>query len=1448
MRAWRRYSAGLTRAVLFVMAAALLLVVFLLAIAQTSWGHERVRGLIVSQANRFLTGTLDIASLDGSLVRGLELRGVTLSQGGEPVVAIESVRLAYSIRDLIEGGTRIRSLVLERPRIVAAKQPDGRWNLSALIRRDTQRKRSGGPNRAITIEQLEIHDGTVVFRSPLTFGAAHVPSHFSSLNITMSLAYEPVRWTLSFAQASFDGTEPDLPLQSLTGVLSTGAEGWAFDALRVATPRSEFTLNGRIDRRQRPTRLDLGVAAPRFAFQEWSGVLRGLRNIAVEAAFDTRLSGPLAAMKTDITLRSSGGDVRGDLVLDTTVPGWHASGNAVVQQLDLARWLNRPDRPSDISGRVDLELDLDLGGHFPRGRFTFDGPHAAYLDYEADRVSARGTITATVVQIAAAAARAYGADVRLTNSTLAIDAPYGFRFVGTARNVDLRQVPRSVPVPHVESTLAFDYDVTGQFTNPFIRGTAQFADSAFLGATIAQGATGAVDTRVVPFHYAGEGHLANVDLNYFGRQLEIAWLSDPRYAGTVRGRFRVDGTGGAVEAMALTGGGQLEEAAIFDGRLFDADVSVTIADGNLEGTYNGELDDVDPAVAMGDRLYAARLTGHANGRIAVPDLMIRPPELNDYDVTAALDVHDSLVRGLHVAQGTVTASLRDATLHIERLETSGPEADVRADGTLELDGIRSSAIDYQVTRSDLSTLEAQLGRAMSGEAVTSGRLTGPLDRMRFQGEATVTKLAASSIEALTTTGTYDVTIPPADPRETTGRVDGRVSFLRAFGREVNSADGVVTYDAGRVTASLAGTTSAGFTGSLDGTFSVDIDRRHVDVDALALTAEHTAWMLAPGSRPDLAWTDTGMTVAGFDLVDQATARQHLSASGTWDRNGGGRMEIAARGVSIDALSTVPGTPARYGGLLDATAVVSGGIDDPAVSGRFSVAQGRVRRLSYETMSGQVDYRAGRFQIDVRLDQAPGVWFTAVGSVPMSVFDRSRDPQPMDLAVRSSEVSLTLLEGVTDVVRNVSGQMTLDVRVLGTSRDPHFSGNVDLADAAFEVVSSGARYRRGRLALRLSTDRVRLEALHLEDSGGHSLELTGSLGTHELRVGDLQVQVTARGFQVLRNEYGQLNVDANMNLTGEFESPRLTGRLTIAGGSLNVDRILDRTLFQPYATQEAPLPAEIDPIVALNPWERMGLDIELHVPGTLRMVGENVQVTPGTPLGLGDINVRAFGDLYLYKDPAQPMYITGSLDSVTGTYEFQGRQFDLDPVSSINFRGDLNPELYLSVTRVISGVETRVAIAGPMREPELRLSSTPPLDPSDILSLIVFNTSTNELSALQQEQLAVRAGTLAAGFIAAPMVAALERSLGIDVLEIEPGADIRGGPRVTVGNEIAPGLVARFSRQFGLGEYDEATIEYYLSRILRIRATFSDAGSLSARSPFRRVVERAGIDLLLFFSF
>jgi translocation and assembly module TamB len=520
---------------------------------------------------------------------------------------------------------------------------------------------------------------------------------------------------------------------------------------------------------------------------------------------------------------------------------------------------------------------------------------------------------------------------------------------------------------------------------------------------------------------------------------------------------------------------------------------------------------------------------------------------------------------------------------------------------------------------------------------------------------------------------------------------------------------------------------------------------------------------------------------------------------------------------------------------------------PIVTGTITISNGRIERVTYEKLAGRIDYTRGVFDIDVRLDQRSGAWLTARGKVPLALINGDMPEGAIDIAILSSPIDLGLIEGVTDVITRSAGEIRLDVHVIGTSRDPHFEGGVDIADAAFVVVNTGVQYKNGRAAIRLTSDRVTVESFHLEDDDGNPLEIGGSLGTHEMRVGDVAIDLRADRFDVLRNEFGRLDINATLALRGQFESPRLAGDITINGGNLNVDQILDRTVFRPYATEPVSI-TSLDAVAALNPWSRLGLDISLHVPRTVRLTGTDVQVSPGTPIGIGDINLRVGGDLYLYKDPGDLLYVTGSLDQVSGTYAFQGRRFDIEEASSsINFMGDLDPQLWVTVMRNISAVQTQVTLTGSLRQPELRLASTPPLDESDILSLIVFNTTANGLTALQQQELAIRAGTLAAGFIAQPLLQAVQNRLGLEAFEIEPSGEFGSGPRLTIAGELAPGLVARFSRQFGQEPFDEATIEYYLSSLLRLRATFSDAQSITARSSFRRV-ERAGIDLLVFFSF
>lgn len=1444
MSRWRNLARLTLRIVAALVVAVLALAVVAAGVLRTDWAHERMRLLVLSQAHRWLTATLDIARIEGSLLSGIELRGVALTADGVKVVDIERVAVSYNLRQLYTDGTVIDSITLDRPRITAQQQPDGRWNLASLVKREAPSGPSSG-GRHVRINSLVVRDGAVSLRTPVTLGIAHVPTEMSALNTSLSFETKPGAWTVGVNSLSFVGAAPTLTVQRIEGAIDGGSDGWTLRSLRVVTDRSEVLTNGRVTRRDGASDLDFTASAARFDFQEWGGVITALSSMAVRSAFDVRLTGQMTAMQTNIALRSNAGDIAADVLFDTTRPGWHGKGTANVQRLDLAPWLGKPDRPSDISGRIDFDLDLITPRKFPRGSFAFSGTHAAYLDYESDDVVTTGVITDTDVRINGGTATAYGSNVRLRNSSIALDAPYPFTFKGQALGVDLRLVPANVPVPHVSSALNFDFDVNGQFAESFIRGSASFAESTFLDATLGNGSTGSIDTHVTPFRYIGEGDLRAVDLNHFGRELHLDWLADARYDGILSGRFSVDGAGADAASMTMRTSGRIERATMFGGTLTDADVAATIGDGTLEARFDGRMDDVDPALASGLALYRARLSGTGRGTLRVKDLLVRTATLNDYTLDATLSVQDSTVRGVPIQRGEVAAALSDGSLKLASLKVAGPALDADATGTIELDGVRGSNLTYHVARGDLSKLEAIIGAGFAGNIATRGAMTGPVDRPRLNGTGTGQRVVYGNVELSTGAVQYNVSLDTESFDRARGTLTLQLSNLSAGGQVATALSGTVDYSAGYVNAVVDVTRPRGQAVHMDAELTVQPSTRIVDIAGLSLSTETLAWQLAATSRPHIAWTDNIVSIDGFDLVDSSSRQQHFTAQGTWGDSGREQLHLTARTVSVDTLALAFGSRVSYAGQLNGTATVSGTREHPSVAADFAVTDGRVQRLSYEKFGGHVDYGERVAHVDVRLDQGPDVWLTAVGELPLGAAAEAAAESPLHVAVRSSRLDLALLDGLTNVVQDVQGRAELDVTVIGTTRNPQFSGRVDVENASFQVRASGARYRNGKVALRLSSDRVVVDTLRVDDEDGHSLDVSGSLGTRALRVGDLRVNVNARGFEVLRNDFGRVAVDAQLNLAGEFESPRLAGRITITGGSVAVDRVLDRTLFQLYSTtSSSSLP--IDAIAALNPWERMGMDIELHIPGSLRMTGDNVQVSPGTPLGLGNINLKVFGDLYLYKDPAQPLYVNGSLDSLTGTYSFQGRRFELDPDSSVYFRGDMNPDLYVTVNRLISGVETRVSILGPLQQPELRLASTPSLDPSDILSLIVFNTSTNELSTLQQQQLAVRAGTLAAGFIAAPMVSALERTLGIDTLEIEPGADIRGGPRVTVGDEIAPGLIARFSRQFGPSEYDEATLEYYLSRIFRIRATFSDASSLSV-SPFRRV-ERAGIDLLLFFSF
>ena len=206
-------------------------------------------------------------------------------------------------------------------------------------------------------------------------------------------------------------------------------------------------------------------------------------------------------------------------------------------------------------------------------------------------------------------------------------------------------------------------------------------------------------------------------------------------------------------------------------------------------------------------------------------------------------------------------------------------------------------------------------------------------------------------------------------------------------------------------------------------------------------------------------------------------------------------------------------------------------------------------------------------------------------------------------------------------------------------------------------------------------------------------------------------------------------------------------------------------------------------------------------------------------------------------------MVGSIKTVRGYYEFQGRRFELERDGTVSFKGPdpTDPTLDITGIREISGIEARVRVHGTAKRPRLDLKSVPPLDEADVLSLIVFNRPVNELGEGERTAVGETAATMVGGVVAAPLAEALRDVLDVDMLEISVAGDSGRGPTVAIGNQLGERVFVRFRQQFGSAAVTEFLIDYELTEQLRLQTSTAEAASTTTTPGYR--VEQAGVDLV-----
>ena len=1434
-----RFARRLIKWVCVAVAAVCVIVLILLGITQTAWGRERARRVIESRASAALNGEVKLGGFRWSPDGHVEISNLVITQGGQPFLASSVVAVRYHTWEVLRGGLAIEEVRLERPAIHLIERADG-WNVLNLLRA----RKQDSKGTSVRIDRVLVHDGSLSI-APLRTPARE----FAALNVDTNVSYANRQLRANVASGSARDIGTGLPISHVRVSTTVGDGEIAFQDIDLVAGSSHLTGKMRWATSAEQTDVDLALVARPLALAEVGRYVPRLRDIPLTPSLQIRASGTTQNMTVDLSMTSAAGDVASRMTGGVQNNIAKFKGEADLAGLDLDPWFTRPDLRSHITGHTSFDLALpDAGFEAATVSFAIRLSEIAIAGYAASGVQARGTYRSGDLDVDGSGS-AYGA--AFTTTARWKQGPRELSARGRFSRLDLRKLPQRFSVPAMESVLAGQYDTV---VGPRAwKGHVLLDPSVVLGARITEGATAHVDTAVPGIAYSFHGAVADVDPDRI-KPFVPEW-SDvlARVHGRLNAAIDLDARGTTLDDASLKLQATLTDSVLCstaacagDGasgltRVDRLDAAIALDAGRLVADVKGDVRSLSAASFGFERPAETAGDGHIDAHVLIAD--VRAPlsvEVVEGSVRAAFK--NASLLGLKIDEATADAEVAGGVARVTALEVRGPSAHVTAKGTVALAGQSQSDLTYVIDVADLEGFQSFTPHALDGSAHVEGRVTGPAGALETKGTLTASTVTVGPIKAMAFKGAFDLDVPDNDLKRTTGQVDLNSSYLEVSGTRIDELIGTVHYDGTRVEAD-ATVAERARTLRFKGSLVPHPDHHEIHIGSMSVLAADIEWQMPPGQEAVAQYAADRLIIKNFQLM-RGDARIRIDGTASANAGAESPLVVTLERVRLEDVNRVLLGTRQLTGLVDGTARISGAISDPRVDADLAVTAGTMQGIAFDYFGGQAAFAGQQLRLDVRLEAGASGRLTAAGIVPIRRAKADSEPPPFDLRIQSPAVGLALFQPLTAHLDMMAGTGHLDVHVSGAAAAPRIEGLIGVRNGSFRVAPTGVIYNGVEAAMAIDGDRLTVQHLRMLDDDGHAATITGSLKVSALqRPSDLNLDVQARDFHVLHNRFGEVSLSPELRVMGDLQAPLVTGTIRVDRGRLEVSDILDRFGATGYRSTEAETPSRRveQAVQTAAPSTGASYSVTVDLPDNVILRGRDLRGTRGS-IGMGDVNVTLGGALTVAKDSGGPTTLVGRLAVVRGQYTFQGRPFTILRDSELRFDGAevLNPVLDVKAERQISGVVAQVQVTGTLRAPEVALSSQPPLDEGDILSLIAFNQTMNQLQTSQRVSLAARAGVLAARAFATPISDSVARALDFDMFEVQPADDTGTGATVTIGRQISDRLFVGFRHEFGSEDVTQVSFEYRLNEYLRVVTSFAEGADLSQQTPR---VDRAGLDFI-----
>jgi translocation and assembly module TamB len=790
---------------------------------------------------------------------------------------------------------------------------------------------------------------------------------------------------------------------------------------------------------------------------------------------------------------------------------------------------------------------------------------------------------------------------------------------------------------------------------------------------------------------------------------------------------------------------------------------------NVKFDLRSNLNKVNLASILGDNKYRSNITSNLDLKAS---FALRGDLLDNLTANVQAKILPSSILDIKLSQGNINASYAKNTLDIKTLSLVSDDFKLKAQGTMTQK--KGTAIDYQAEVKNLVFLSKfSPDLDLKGSLKANGKVQGDIKKPEITLSAELSdfgykeNIEIKSVE-LNGKGIVDIENPNF-------QVDGTLSGLQINDRNIESAK----LEARSVGKGLGG--EASIIEDSNRSYEIalklaDLQNKEKDLEVTKLKLDLENTVLQNKNSINITIAPKKLIIESFNLYYKDSS---VLADANMDFDGKMSADLRLSNLNLRDISNALQLEPPIEGITWANISLQGTVEDPRIKAAINAQNLGYIKFASDKAVLDFSYMNKRLDLNLNASENGREILLAKGTADVDLnlkkIGENIKSANLDLVVKSSGFELSPIAAFTKEIEKIQGKLIIDLRMSGNLKNPELRGQAKLQEAFLKIQSLRNELKIANALIDIQGQKGFLRTLEIQTDGGNGT-FVGDFNFTDL---SYNLNGKMNGLQV-EPKAVSATLDGNVDVKGSGGKIDISGNLKVKRARITIPEKPEKKVDEiKFVDEEKPEEFVIEDTKENDFFKdnvAMNLSVTISRNAWVRGKGANVEIQ-------GDVEVK--------KKYGNPQIVTGTVSTVRGTYQIFGKLFKIEE-GRVSFPGTTEIDPFLDITALyrVSNVDIFVNLGGRVSEPKIQLSSNPAMEETDIISYLVFGSSSDKLGTGERSSLDQVAAGVAGGIAARELKNLIGEEFSLDVISIGGG---QSGPQVELGKYLTDDLYIGYQR-------------------------------------------------------